>query len=376
MRKYIKYLFATFAVMGLAFSTPAQAADQEVDADDYRKATPYTPFNGRGDGLYWHRTHRTPNLIGNGDGYWPIGPQYFETFAYGDGLGMQCPSGLQASGVVFSRAAGANTACDTTCAALSPPGECVLAFEAALADAGDIMACTDATADACLCASAAVPDTDCANTLHVGDMRRMNFGSGVSLMAYSIGGSTASSNMPDMDAASLDIAGDQANDEGIEIFGGMYGASGRPFIVGDDPAFEFCATTAMADADGSDDFHVGFRGVEAPNDVFDDYTDVASIGYVADEGTTAAITIETIVSGAGTVTTDTTMSNSTSAIELCVFVGDTGVVTYTVDGEAPTTTASLTLADGLAVVPFVHLLQQAATTEEVDMTLWRVRYTE
>ena len=362
------------AAFGLVAPSVAQAANEQTDSDTWRKGQPRDPFYGRSDGLYFHDTRKTPAMIGNGTGVTQgsgaLGPTYFETFAYGDGLGMSCPDGQAAGATRFDLGSGANTACDTTCAALSPPGECVIGF----ANGGDLVICSGATADTCLCASVAVPDTNCANTSHVGDARLMNFASGVTLAAYTIGSSTASANMPDMDAASLDIAGDQADDEGIDIYGGIHGASGRPFIVGDDPAFSFCVTTAFADADGSDDFHVGFRGVEPPNDVFDDYTDAVTIGYVADEGTTAAITIETIVGGAGTTTTDTTMSNSTSAIELCVLVGETGVVTYTVDGSAPTVTAAVTLADGLRVIPFVHLLQQAATTEEVDMTLWEVTY--
>lgn len=45
--------------------------------------------------------------------------------------------------------AGANTACNTTCTTA-----CVLGFELGAWDATSLLACTDATADTCLCAGA------------------------------------------------------------------------------------------------------------------------------------------------------------------------------------------------------------------------------
>jgi hypothetical protein len=64
-------------------------------------------------------------------------------------------------------------------------------------------------------------------------------------------------------ATGLDISGDFVDNDGNELVGGVVGASGRPFIIGDDPAFYFCTTVKITDADGTDDFHVGFRRPEA-----------------------------------------------------------------------------------------------------------------
>lgn len=174
----------------------------------------------------------------------------------------------------------------------------------------------------------------------------------------------------DMDATSLDIAGDQVENDGTEIVSGVLGASGRPFIVGDDPAFYFCATLAIEDVSGTDDLHMGFREAEPFNAVFDDYTDLASIGSISGN-----IYIETILGNAATTSTDTTDNwADTESHKLCTFVSNAGVVTYTIDGSAPTTTAAYTLADGLPVIPFIHFIHAADLAGEIDLTLWEVGF--
>lgn len=195
------------------------------------------------------------------------------------------------------------------------------------------------------------------------------FGSGVKLIEFPVVTNTLPA---DMDAASLDIGGDQVADDGMEIAGGVLGASGRPFVVGDDPAFYFCATVTIADVSGTDDFHVGFRETDPFNAVFDNYTDLASIGCIA-----ADMYIETILGNAATTSTDTTdaCADATS-YKFCTYVSGAGVVTYKVNGSAPTTTAAFTFADGTTVIPFAHYLQDTDLTGEVDVALWEVGYSE
>lgn len=193
------------------------------------------------------------------------------------------------------------------------------------------------------------------------------FGSGVQLLEFPVVTNTLPA---DMDAASLDIGGDQVADDGMEIAGGVLGASGRPFVIGDDPAFYFCTTVTIEDVSGTDDFHVGFRRAEPMNAVFDNYLDLASIGCIA-----ADIYIETINDNAATTSTDTTDTCSdTVAVKWCVYVSNAGVVTYTVNGAAPTTTAAFTFDDGDPVIPFIHFLQDTDLTGEVDVSLWEVGY--
>jgi hypothetical protein len=194
------------------------------------------------------------------------------------------------------------------------------------------------------------------------------FGSGVKLMWAPV----VTATLPlDMDATSLDIAGDQTDNDGTEIFGGLGGASGRPFIVGDDEDFYFCATVAIEDVSGTDEFRIGFRMVEPMNAVFGAYDTYASIGPNA-----GAIYITTELAGAGETDTDTTNTTTDAAagVKYCVDVSEVGAVTYSLNGAAPTVTAALTLTDGIAVVPMIHFLHAADLAGEVDLTLWEVGY--
>jgi hypothetical protein len=179
----------------------------------------------------------------------------------------------------------------------------------------------------------------------------------------------------DMDAGSLDLAGDQAATEGIEIVGGgLYGSSGAPFVVGRDPAFYTCATITAADWSGAAEMKVGFRRLE-DFAAFDDYLDAATIGVMAGAGTYGDIKIETIDDNGATTTTDTT-NNITDATELehCVYVSAAGVVTYTLNDQSPTATAAFTWDDADPVVPFLYLIQHADLTGEVDLTNWQAGY--
>lgn len=195
------------------------------------------------------------------------------------------------------------------------------------------------------------------------------FGSGVTLAWFPV--VTATLEL-DMDATGVDISSDVVDNDGVELVGGVLGASGRPFIVGDDPAFYFCATIFVDDVSGTDDLHMGFRQTELFTAVFDDYTDLASIGPMSGN-----ITIETILNNAGTTTTDTTDDWADDATKkLCTYVSGAGVVTYTIDGDAPTTTAAYSFADGLPVVPFVHYIHATTTPDEIILSLWEVGYQE
>jgi hypothetical protein len=179
----------------------------------------------------------------------------------------------------------------------------------------------------------------------------------------------------DMDAGSLDLAGDAAANEGIEImWGGAYGSGGAPFVIGRDPAFYTCATITAADWSGAAEMKVGFHRLEDTN-AFDNYLDAATIGVMAGAATHGDVMIETIDDNAGTTTTDTTDNiEDATALKHCVYVSAAGVVTYTLNGLEPLTTAAFTWDDADPVVPFLYLLQHADLTAEVDLTDWQVGY--
>jgi len=184
----------------------------------------------------------------------------------------------------------------------------------------------------------------------------------------------------DMDAASLDISGDQTDNDGLECAWGTHGATGAPFIVGTDPAFYSCATFTIADASGTDDFHFGFRVIHDGdtdygfNKAYDDYHDLAAIGILGNNHP-AKIQITTAAADGAMTETDTTQTWADAAEKtLCIYVSAAGVTTYTINAMAPVTTAAYTFTDAEALVPFVHLIQHGDLTEELDLTEWEVGY--
>ena len=294
------------AALGMLTASAVIAGKQQVSSSSYVAAGKSGHLYGRSDGMYQEANSMAPVIVENGEPASWPGVGYRETFAYGDGKGL---TSLDASGL------------GTTCAGNTTTVPC----------------------------------------LHT-------FGSGVKLVELPVVTNTLPA---DMDASSLDIGGDQVADDGMEIVGGVMGASGRPFIVGDDAPFYFCATIGLTDVSGTDDLHMGFRASdEVFNAVFDNYTDLASIGAISGD-----IYIETILNNAATTSTDTTDNWADAAVKkLCIYVGATGAVTYTIDGAAPTTTATYTFADGLPVIPFIHYIHDTDICDEIDLTLWEVGY--
>lgn len=184
----------------------------------------------------------------------------------------------------------------------------------------------------------------------------------------------------DMDAGSLDISGEQTDDDGLELAWGTHGATGAPFTVGTDPAFYACATFVIADASGVDDFHFGFRVVHDGdtdygfNKVYDDYHDVAAIGILGNNNP-GKIYITTAAADGGMTETDTSSTWVDGAEHrLCTYVSGAGVATYTFDNLEPPTTASYTFTDAESLVSFIHLVQHGDLTEELDLLEWEVGY--
>lgn len=358
MKRLIPFLIAC----GLA--APAFAGSQQAGAAFFPLTKPQT--YARSDGLFQHKASRIPVLIGNGDGYDQLGPQMRDTFAYGDGLGLSCEVVLY----VFIDGTGTGAACDATCAALTPDAGCVMGYD----EGSDVLvACDGGASEGCLCETPIRTnglDDDCGDIDgSTGNVILISFGQGMKLAYHPI---VVQLIAPDMDADSLDLEGDITSGDGVELAsGGIYGASGRPYIVGDDPAFQFCIDIEFAVALASTaDFHMGWRQVEEFNATFDSYNTYATIGLI-----TTNIVIETEDDGGGTTTTDTDqdMANATRYV-LCTKVSDAGVVTYTIDGQTPQTTVAYTFDDGTAVIPFVHLLQAGTQTGEADLRLWEVKY--
>lgn len=182
---------------------------------------------------------------------------------------------------------------------------------------------------------------------------------------YHIKGAGQTITVPVSVAAGLDVSLDATDDEGLEIvFGGEGGASEGysklAFVVGTD-AFFAKLKFSIADVSDTDDCAFFFRALEAHEANFDDYDTLVSLNVISGD-----IKIETIVNDAATTTTDTTDNwADTETHTLEIYVSADGVVTYKIDGAAPTATAALTLADADTVVPGLFLLHAASSTAGV-----------
>lgn len=362
-RKLLHFAFLAALAVSV-FPIASFATNQQVNSNTYRQLT-NAPLYGRSDGIYMHKDSKTLRLIGNGDGFTPIGATYYIDFTgYTDGQGCFAESVFAPGDAGFVTANGANTACDTTCGNAA----CVYGT-----DGTDAASCTDATADGCLCMNAGLDLYGLCGAAWESpalgkDLLRFGDGSALvsgALLAQDIG--------VDMDADGLDIGGDQTDDDGFEIFGGMYGASGRPMFPGIDPAFKFCATVKIEDLSGTDEFWVGWRDITPLNATFNGYNSYAVIGV--DNGT-GDIHTETEDDGGGTTTTDITVSAWTEGQngEFCVLVSDAGAVTYTFEGETATDAVAYTLDNGEPVIPFIHFLNSSDLADEIIIVDWTVSY--
>ncbi|MHA1288243.1 MAG: hypothetical protein ACTSPB_12640 [Candidatus Thorarchaeota archaeon] len=161
--------------------------------------------------------------------------------------------------------------------------------------------------------------------------------------------------LPQLAATGLDVGMDQTDNDGVEFTVGISAISPAAFVVGTDAFYaklKFSITTVA----GTDDCAFGFRKAEAYQANFDDYDELASLNVISGN-----ITLETILNGGDTTTTDSTddwVDAETHELEVRVDID--GVVTYRIDGVAPTTTAVFTFDDTEVVVPFFFMLQANA----------------
>jgi hypothetical protein len=303
--------------IAILVSLPAYAGKTRADADSYRAAGSTGAYYGRSDGIYQDKNSKGLVAISNGTSGQLLGPTYFCPMTYAANTGM--------SQVAWSTG--------LTVAGLTTTVPALMTF-----------------ADGC----------------------KLNWAAVVTETLYPVEASVA---------LGLNISADLVNADGLEVWGGQLGASGRPFVVGTDPAFQFCVDANLLDVSEQTIFRIGFRavadssGVPDPmNAVFANYDTYATIGP-----NIGAITISTELDAAGITSTNTT-DTATDGVSrnYCVKVSNTGVVTYTIDGAAPTVTAAVTLTSGYSVVPFVHYVHAAAigVGDFIYLKNWNVSYTE
>lgn len=136
---------------------------------------------------------------------------------------------------------------------------------------------------------------------------------------------------------------------------GILTTSRGAFTVGTDEDFYMEATIKIDDISDVTELAVGFRKAEAFQVNVDDYDEMASfnVGQDAD----GQIEIHTILNGAATSETDTTLTDWVDAGEhtLKIVVRQNGKCEFYYDGAVPTVTASFTFDNGEIVVPFIFL---------------------
>lgn len=307
----------SIAAFALILSTPVFAGKTRVDADSYRAAGSTGAFYGRSDGIYQDTSSKGLVAVSNGVSSQKLGSTYFCPMTYAANTGMSqnaWSTGLTVSGLT------------TTVPAI------------------------------------------------------MQFADGCKLMWAPVVTETLYPYTASV-ALGTRIEGDLVNLDGLEVWGGQLGASGRPFVVGTDPAFQFCVDANLVDVSEQTIMRIGFRavstaaGVPDPmNAVFANYDTYATIGP-----NIGAINISTELAAAGIVTTVSTDTATDSVSRnYCVKVSNTGAVTYTIDGAAPTVTAAFTFTSGYSVVPFVHYVHAAAigANDFIYLKNWTVSYTE
>lgn len=152
-------------------------------------------------------------------------------------------------------------------------------------------------------------------------------------------------------AGGLNIAQDEANNDGVEITEGITSQSKSAFTIGTD-AFYLKVKVYFTDVTGTDDFWIGFRLAEAyqsDNNAYDSY---ACIGHIAGD-----LTQETEVDGGTETTTDLNETNwaDTASHELGIFIAANKAVTFTYDGSAPGSAAAFSWGATDTVVPYIYL---------------------
>lgn len=170
--------------------------------------------------------------------------------------------------------------------------------------------------------------------------------------------------------SALNIGMTQTNNIGAEFCPGILNSNHMAFEVGEAAAIFFRVKFSIEDVSGTDDCAIGFRSVEAYQAAIDDYQNIAVLNVISGN-----ITIETILAGAATVSTDTTQNWADGEThQLKVLVSNTGVVTYTIDNAAPTVTAAYTFTDGLYIVPFFYFLNDTDLAGQVNILEWECGY--
>ena len=166
----------------------------------------------------------------------------------------------------------------------------------------------------------------------------------------------------------LVIPNDDAGNEGVEILvSDSLNSTGPCYTIGTDAAFRVDMKVKIKDVSDYDVACVGFRkqeaytaALEADGELITDYTDIA--GLNVNLGNIDTFTRLNSATGTATDTTDDWADGATKT--LSVLVSAAGVVTFQIDGAAPTVnTNTLTFDSGDVVIPFICFTKCATSAD-------------
>jgi len=201
-----------------------------------------------------------------------------------------------------------------------------------------------------------------------GETDNLLFNDGFALKQFILGaGQTILA--PSFTSSGLSIGLDLTALEGAVYYFGHTDLAKHLYTIGTSAAFFLEATIEVTDCGTADPIFIGFRKQAAPNADYTTYTDAAFIGL---RNTTIA---DKVVIGKNLNNSGWAYVNSTDAWAdteshtLRVNVSAAGVVTYLIDGVAPTTTQTMTFDSTDVVIPHIQTLFAAAgTPAEVYLT--------
>lgn len=216
-------------------------------------------------------------------------------------------------------------------------------------------------------------NTGAAPTGSTGDVNLMMLQGGEIMQQFIIGAG-ATIIAPRMDANGLLISMDLTATEGGEYNFGVLATNKHQYTIGTSPAFFIEAKVYAADISGLDPLLIGFRKNAANNGTYTSYTDFAAIGARATTSANKVVIATNLNSGGATYTNTTNTWTDATAVTFRVNVSSSGVVTYLINGSAPTTTAAFTFDSTDVVTPFIHYVFGATSPGAINLQSLKIGY--
>lgn len=163
----------------------------------------------------------------------------------------------------------------------------------------------------------------------------------------------------------LNLAPDAVSTHGVEYGTGITAQNNFTYLIdttgNTTPGFFINGQFKIATVAGCS-LQIGFRKLEAYNGTLSSYTNFASIGSFLVSAAGAFETQTQLTSG-GVVTTNTTQASTNATMfQIALYVDAFGNVTYEINGQPPLVSVPYQFANGITVIPFVRIIQNATTT--------------